>query len=45
MAVVVPRSSPARNGSVSPRVLGSGTTRAIESVRRVTSERAARLGA
>ncbi|KON73991.1 hypothetical protein M768_07755 [Cellulosimicrobium cellulans F16] len=43
-AALTPRIVPARNGSVRMRSSGSGTTSAIESVRRVTRERAARLG-
>ncbi len=39
-----PLSVPAKNGSVSTRSSGSGTTRATESLRRVTSARAARFG-
>jgi hypothetical protein len=35
---------PAKNGSENTRLSGSGTTIATESVRRVTSARAARLG-
>ena len=39
-----PRSVPAKNGSLKTRSSGSGTTTAIESVRRVTRLRAAGLG-
>ena len=39
-----PRSAAAKNGSEKIRSSGSATTNAIESERRVTSERAARFG-
>lgn len=41
---LIPLSIPAKNGSENTRVSGSGTTIATESVRRVTSARAARFG-
>ena len=41
---VTPRRVPAKNGSEKTRSSGSGTTTAIESVRRVTRLRAAGLG-
>jgi hypothetical protein len=44
MAAVTPRTTPAKNGSAKSRSSDSDTTSAIESVRRVTSDRAARLG-
>src|SRR5690606_411756 len=41
---LIPRTMPAKNGSPNTRSSDSETTSATESVRRVTSERAARLG-
>lgn len=43
-AAFKPRMTAAKNGSDSTRTSGSGTTRAMDSVRLVTRERAARLG-
>jgi hypothetical protein len=43
-AALTPRTTPAKNGSEKKRDSGSATISAIESVRRVTRLRAARLG-
>ena len=43
-AAETPRSQSEKNGSENTRSSGSGTTSATESVRRVTRDRAARLG-
>ena len=43
-AALMPRSTPAKNGSPKTRSCDSDTTRATESVRWVTRDRAARLG-
>ena len=43
-AELMPRSTPAKNGSPKTRSCDSETTSATESVRWVTRERAARLG-
>ena len=40
----MPRRTRGKNGSVNSRPLGSAMTTPMESLRRVTSERAARLG-